>query len=164
MRRYPVLDHLMTLTDDVGIIQHAVHDIPNRATGYCTDDVARAFMVVVAAGDNRELRDSATKRAETYLGFLYEAQIPDGRFHNFMGYDRRWLDIVGTQDSFGRALWSLGFGMRYAPRDSWQRVCSVMFDRAFPIVATLEFTRSRAYAILGLSHAYEARARQDEAL
>jgi hypothetical protein len=164
MRRYPVLDHLKTLTDDVGVIQHAVHDVPKRATGYCTDDVARAFMVAVAAGERRELRDDATKLAEIYLAFLYDAQIPDGRFHNFMGYDRRWLDLVGTQDTFGRALWALGFGMRYAPRDSWRRVCSLMLDRAFPIVATIEYTRSRAYAIIGIAHAFEARRREDAVL
>src|SRR5581483_1682596 len=42
----PSLEHLITLSDDVGVIQHATEDIPNRATGYCTDDVARALIVV----------------------------------------------------------------------------------------------------------------------
>lgn len=164
MRRYPVLDHLITLTDDVGIIQHAFHDVPSRSTGYCTDDISRAFMVAIAASDRRDVRDVATRLAGIYLAFLNDAQLADGRFHNFMGYDRRWLDLVGTQDSFGRALWSLGFGMRYAPRDSWRRVCSALFDRAFPVVATLEYTRSRAYAIVGMAHAYEARRRADPLL
>jgi hypothetical protein len=48
-RRLPPLDHLIALTDDTGIVQHATYDVPNRSTGYCTDDVARAFMVAVAA-------------------------------------------------------------------------------------------------------------------
>jgi hypothetical protein len=164
MRRYPVLDHLVTLTDDVGVVQHAIHDIPNRSTGYCTDDVSRALMVALAAAANRELHDVAMKLAEIYLAYLYDAQLADGRFHNFMGYDRRWLDIVGTQDSFGRALWSVGFGMRYAPRDSWRRVCSLVFERAFQVVSTLEYDHSRAYAIIGMSHAYEARRRDDATL
>jgi hypothetical protein len=164
MRRYPVLDHLVTLTDDVGVIQHAIHDIPARGTGYCTDDVSRALMVALAASERREYHDVAMKLAEIYLAFLYDAQLPDGRFHNFMGYDRRWLDIVGTQDSFGRALWSLGFGMRYAPRDSWRRVCTLLFERAFQVVSTLEYSRSRAYAIVGMSHAFESRRRNDETL
>ncbi len=153
MRRYPVLDHLVTLTDDVGVIQHAVHDVPARSTGYCTDDVSRALIVALAASADAEQHETAIRLAERYLAFLYDAQLPDGRFHNFMGYDRRWLDIVGTQDSFGRALWAAGFGMRYAPRDSWRRVCEIIFERALGIVATLEHVRSRAYAILGMVHA-----------
>lgn len=157
MRRYPVLDHLIALTDDVGVIQHAVHDIPKRFTGYCTDDVARALMVSFAASANPVLHESAIRLGERYLAFLYDAQLQDGRFHNFMGYDRRWLDIVGTQDSFGRALWSVGFGLRYAPRDSWRRVCGLIFDRAFTVVPTLEYVRSRAYAIIGMSHAFASR-------
>jgi len=164
MRRYPVLDHLVTLTDDVGVIQHAVHDVPARSTGYCTDDVARALMVAVGAAAEKDLRKSANRLAERYLAFLYDAQLADGRFHNFMGYDRRWLDLVGTQDSFGRALWSVGFGMRYAARDSWRRVCALIFERAFAVVATLEYSRSRAYAIIGMSHALEARGRSDPTL
>ena len=156
MRRYPVLDHLASLTDDVGVIQHAVEDVPDRSTGYCTDDVSRALMVAMAATEKPALREVALQLAGRYLAFLYDAQISDGRFHNFMGYDRRWLDIVGTQDSFGRALWAVGYGMRYAPRDSWKRVCRVIFERGFPVVATLEYARSRAYSIIGMSHALAA--------
>jgi hypothetical protein len=161
MRRYPVLNHLLTMTDDVGIIQHATYDVPNRASGYCTDDIARAFMVALAAGRNRRLHEVASGLAERYLAFLYDAQLPDGRLHNFMGYDRRWLDIVGSQDSFGRAMWSAGYGMRHAPRDSWRRVSGLIFERAFQVLSTIESLRSRAYAILGMVHAYEARARDD---
>jgi hypothetical protein len=164
MRRYPVLDHLVTLTDDVGVIQHAVHDVPSRSTGYCTDDIARALIVGIGAATNPELHDTAMRLSERYLAFLYDAQLSDGRFHNFMGYDRRWLDIVGTQDSFGRALWAAGFGMRFVPRDSWRRVCGVIFERAFTVVATLEYIRSRAYAILGMVHALVAGGRADTVL
>ena len=164
MRTYPVLDHLVRLTDDVGVIQHATYDVPNRATGYCTDDVARAFMVAVAAARSRKLHEVASGLAERYLAFLYDAQLPDGRFHNFMGYDRRWLDIVGSQDSFGRAMWSAGYGVRYAPRESWRRVCSIIFERAFQVLPTVEPIRSRAYAVIGMAHAYEARARDDRTL
>ena len=164
MRRYPVLNHLIALTDDVAIIQHATYDVPNRATGYCTDDVARAFMVALAAGRSRRLHEVASGLAERYLAFLYDAQLTDGRFHNFMGYDRRWLDIVGSQDSFGRAMWSAGYGMHHAPRDSWRRVSCLIFERAFQVLSTIEALRSRAYAILGMAHAYEARARNDNIL
>jgi hypothetical protein len=162
--RYPSLDHLVTLTDNVGVIQHAIYDVPNRSTGYCTDDISRALMVAIGATYDWQSRDTAMRLTETYLAFLHDAQLRDGRFHNFMGYDRRWLDIVGTQDSIGRALWSIGYGMRFAPRDSWRRVCSLMFERALQVVSTLEAPRSRAYALIGMAHAFEARQRDDKTL
>src|SRR5207302_731080 len=41
------LDHLRTLTDDTGILQHAIYTVPNRIHGYCTDDNARALVVAM---------------------------------------------------------------------------------------------------------------------
>ncbi|MBV8425586.1 MAG: hypothetical protein JO349_10345, partial [Candidatus Eremiobacteraeota bacterium] len=53
----------MTLTDEVGVIQHAIYNVPNRATGYCTDDVSRALMVALGASADRALRDVALRLA-----------------------------------------------------------------------------------------------------
>ena len=152
-RSLPPLDHVLTLTDNVGIIQHAFESVPNRSTGYCTDDVARAFIVAVMRLQHTARDADALRLAGIYLAFLLDAQRPDGRFHNFMGYDRRWLDDVGTQDSCGRAIWSLGYGARHAPRASWRRVCSEMLDRALPGLDWLDHPRAQAYAMLGLAHA-----------
>ena len=152
----PSLEHLITLSDDVGVIQHATEDIPNRATGYCTDDVARALIVVYQklALDARDA--DALRLAPVYLAFLQDAQLPDGRFHNFMGYDRQWLDCVGTHDSVGRALWALGFGMRHAPRATWRRLCKRLFNKGLNAVDWLQYARSQSYAIIGLAHACHA--------
>ena len=144
------------LTDDVGIIQHALENVPNRKFGYCTDDVARAFMVVLAylrLAPNDKL---AARSASTYLAFLQHAQLDDGRFHNFMDYDRRWLDEVGTQDSCGRAIWGLGYGVANAPGKVTRRVCATLLDRTLPSLESLEYLRSRAYAALGFAYAYAA--------
>jgi len=94
--------------------------------------------------------------ASIYLAFLAHAQLEDGRFHNFMDYDRSWLDEIGTHDSCGRAIWALGFGAANAPTQTWRRVCATLLDRAIPSLGSLEYVRSRAYATLGLSHAYAA--------
>jgi hypothetical protein len=152
----PPLDHLVVLSDDTGVMQHACESVPNRRFGYCTDDVARAFMVALARLELVPRDETAARLASTYLSFLQEAQLDDGRFHNFMAYDRSWLDDVGTQDSCGRAIWSLGYGMAHAPSESWRHVCRAAFERALPGLGYLEFTRSRAYAMLGLAHAYGA--------
>ncbi|MGB8205093.1 MAG: hypothetical protein WCE83_10490 [Candidatus Baltobacteraceae bacterium] len=152
----PSLEHLIALSDDVGIVQHAVWDVPNRSTGYCTDDVARAFMVALAAAKVGSQREEALRLARRYLAFLIDAQLPDGRFHNFMSYDRAWLDDVGTQDANGRAIWALGYGLRFAPRESWREVCRAALERALPHVPELDHVRSRVYAALGLTHAVRA--------
>jgi hypothetical protein len=149
----PELNHLITLTDDVGVIQHAVEDVPNRATGYCTDDVSRAFMVVLARLDIDPHDTMAERMAAVYLSFLHDAQLEDGRFHNFMSYERTWMDAVGTHDSVGRALWSLGYGMRFGQRGSWRRVSKRLFDKGLAAADWLQYPRAQAYAIIGLSHA-----------
>jgi hypothetical protein len=147
---------LVTLSDDVGVIQHAVEDVPNRPTGYCTDDVARAFMVAIArlrlVPDDRD----AQRLASTYLAFLHDAQVEDGRFHNFMSFDRSWLDDIGTQDSNGRAIWALGYGMAFATQDSWRRLCARMFEKALGTIDWLTYMRSKAYAAIGCAHALAA--------
>lgn len=153
---------MIALSDDVGVIQHAVEDIPNRSTGYCTDDVSRAYIVALAKLDLDPHDGVAERLASTYLSFLHDAQIDDGRFHNFMGYDRNWLDAVGTHDSVGRALWSLGYGMRYAPRATWRRVSKKLFGKGLRALDWLQYSRSQAYAMIGLAHACEASVADDD--
>lgn len=152
----PTLEHVAALSDDTGIIQHAVESVPNRETGYCTDDVSRAFIVTLMRLRLFARDETAARLASTYLAFLHAAQLGDGRFHNFMSYERDWLDEVGTQDSFGRAMWSLGYGIRYAPNQAWRRVCRGLFDRGLRAIEGLEYLHPRAYTVLGLAHARES--------
>lgn len=157
-RAFPPLDHLLTLTDDVGIIQHARETVPDRSTGYCTDDVARALIVTLMRLRHVEDDAPALRLASTYLAFLYDARLADGRFHNFMSYGRAWLDEVGTPDSCGRAMWALGYATRFAPRESWRRVSAQLLDRSLACIDWLEYPRAQAYAMLGLAHAVHAEA------
>lgn len=161
-RSLPTLEHLITLSDDVGVIQHAVEDVPNRSTGYCTDDVSRAFIVVLKKLEIDPNDTMAERLAPIYLAFLHDAQLDDGRFHNFMGYDRQWLDAVGTHDSVGRAIWSLGYGMRYAMRASWQRTSKKLLDKSLASIDWLTYPRSQAYAAIGLAHAADSPAAGEE--
>lgn len=144
------------LTDDVGVLQHAFENVPNRTFGYCTDDVSRAFMVVLAHARLNPSDKQSQRFASTYLAFLQHAQLDDGRFHNFMDYDRTWLDEIGTHDSCGRAIWALGYGAANAASKTWRRVCARLLDRTIPSLENLEFIRSRAYAAIGFAHAQRA--------
>src|SRR5205814_870162 len=103
------LDHLFRLTDATGMFQHATHTIPNFAEGYCTDDNARALLLTVLLEELGQGGTPVDRLATTYAAFLQAAfDRAEGRFRNFLGFDRRWLETVGSEDSHGRALWALG--------------------------------------------------------
>ena len=158
MRTYrrPPLDHLLAMTDDVGVLQHAMLDVPNRAFGYCTDDVGRALIVACDAAARRATAADGARLVTTYLAYLHDAQLGNGWFHDFMGYDRRWQDHEGTPDAVGRAVWGLGYAERHAPRETWRTVAGRMRRHAHGAVDRMAYPRSRAYAALGLTHALAA--------
>ena len=159
MRAYrrPALDHLLAMTDDVGLLQHATLDVPNRSCGYCTDDVGRALIVACDAAGRRGTEADGARLMSTYLAYLHDAQLPDGSFHDFMGYDRRWQDDTGTPDAVGRAIWGLGYAERHAPRDTWRAVAGRMRANALAAIPAMAYVRSRAYAVLGLVPALDTR-------
>ena len=101
----PSWSHLVRLSDDTGLLEHARNAIVRREHGYCVDDVARGLLVA-----SREPRPTpqVVGLAERYLAFLTHAQAPDGTFRNRLGFDRRWLDEPALGDWWGRALWGLG--------------------------------------------------------
>jgi glycosyltransferase involved in cell wall biosynthesis len=144
----PCLDHLLRLTDDTGIIQHATFSVPARRTGYCVDDNARALLVALLA--HRATASPEAKRLITvYLSFLHYCQREDGRFHNFVDYNREVETAIGSEDCVGRALWALGATAHMAPDDGARELARQMFDGA--IKSALEFgPRGQALAIMGL--------------
>ena len=102
------LSHLLSMVDDVGIVQHASGIVPQRASGYCTDDVARLAIVALglAQTTGAEIHHRTLARS---LAFLLHAWSPEARgMRNFMSYERRWLDSPHSGDHLGRAAWALG--------------------------------------------------------
>jgi glycosyltransferase involved in cell wall biosynthesis len=153
--RLPALNtgHLLTMTDDTGILQHAVFSVPNTGEGYTTDDNARALIVSVLLDENPEYADQRKypNLSYRYLSFLWLAfDAESGRFRNFLGYDRKWLEALGSDDSHGRALWSLGKVLGASRNAGLRGAAGRLFEAAVP--ATLAFTSPRAwaYSILGM--------------
>ncbi len=143
--------HLLTLVDDVGIVQHANGVIPKRESGYCVDDVAR--LAVVALELSRRTDEQIwTSILYRSLAFLQDATDAEAGMRNFMGYDRRWLDEPHVGDHVGRAVWALGDILSTAWVPAVVRPTSQLLDTLVGALAPREMSlRTGAYAVLGLA-------------
>ena len=182
------LNHINTLTDDTGILQHAIFTVPNRAEGYTTDDNARALILMVLLGqpgleqggleqgdleqaslgqtgkDQPAMGSAGTGHVMNadwvfrYLGFLEHAFNPGRkRFRNFLGYDRRWLEEQGSEDSHGRALWALGSVLARSTHRGLRGAAGRLFEFSLPAVMEFHSPRACAYTLLGIQeylHSY----------
>jgi hypothetical protein len=144
----PVFTHLRALTDDVGVFQHAPHGIPDRAHGYCTDDVARALVVAVEGARCGD--PVAAGLVPGCLSFLQDAQEPTGRFANLMSFDRRFVRGTASEDTLGQALWGLGAAVAGDGPQDWRSVAGELLARAVRPATDLHASRAVAYAMTGL--------------
>ncbi|MGZ4332967.1 MAG: glycosyltransferase family 4 protein [Gaiellaceae bacterium] len=142
-------DHVLTLVDDVGIVQHAHGIIPNRETGYCVDDVARLAVVSLAFArrGNEQVWTAALYRA---LAFLHAA-TGDGGMRNFMSYDRQWLDEPHVGDHVGRSIWALGDILATAWIDALVVPTRDLLERQVASLSGEIPLRTAAYTVLGLA-------------
>lgn len=143
------LSHLRRLTDSTGILQHSIFAVPNRFHGYTTDDNARALLVTFMNWDLLKDRE-VIPLMNTYLSFINHALDPStGRVRNFMSYERKWLEEVGSEDSQGRTIWSLGYGSsRDLPTGILELVIRLFRQSLKPALA-LTFPRPWAFSIMG---------------
>ena len=144
------IGHFHSLCDSTGLLQHAVHSVADRAHGYCVDDNARALLLssALARSGGKRLPEPLTA---SFAAFVQHAWNPDtGRFRNFMSYDRRWLDDVGSQDSHGRTLWALAECARHDGDPSRRDWAAALFKTALPVVKTFTAPRAWAFTLLGL--------------
>ena len=136
--------HLQRMTDHVGLLEHAEGIVPRHEHGYCVDDVARGVVVVCREPSPSQELIILGRR---YLYFLAQAQAPDGRFRNRLGYDRRWHDQPGTQDCWGRALWALGTAAARGSAAGIREDALTRFDRSAGVASP--WPHAMAFAALG---------------
>jgi glycosyltransferase involved in cell wall biosynthesis len=162
------LNHLNALTDDTGILQHAIFTVPNRAEGYSIDDNARALIFTVmleqsstdqtGAGRIEKIEPASPDRAFRYMAFLEHAFNPKKkRFRNFLGYDRRWMEEEGSEDSHGRALWALGTVLAHSANHGLRGAAGRLFEFSLPAALEFHSPRACAYSLLGIQaylHSY----------
>jgi len=155
------LGHLHQMTDDTGMLQHSIFTIPNRREGYTTDDNARALIFSVqleylekAQPQKSQVWKSASADANSaglYLSFLEHAFNPaKGRFRNFLRYDRRWNEAVGSEDAHGRALWGLGTVLGRSQDQGLRGAAGRLFEFSLPAVLEFSSPRAWAYTLLGI--------------
>ena len=149
------LDHLLRMSDQSGIFQHAKFTVPDFQEGYCTDDNARAFLLscLLNGTGATSPRTHLREKESTYLSYLLAAFNSDsGRFRNFMSFGREWLEETGSEDSHGRALWALGVGAGRAHGTGHRRLSARLFEQG--VEATRSFTSPRAWAftLIGLHY------------
>jgi glycosyltransferase involved in cell wall biosynthesis len=146
------LEHLNLLTDQTGILQHAVFNVPRYEDGYCLDDNARGLLLATL------LEDAGTEEVKTvrglacrYLAFVSHALEPNGkRFRNFMTYSRHFPETVGSEDCHGRALWALGSVVGHSADPGRRSLADSLFHAALQKVDDFTSPRAWAYVLLGI--------------
>jgi glycosyltransferase involved in cell wall biosynthesis len=145
------LDYVKRLTDDTGIFQHAKYGIPNRKEGYCQDDNSRALIMALMAYQH-DKNPEAIELLPVYLSYIHDMQLDNGNFRNFLSFSRQYLDEEGTDDSFGRTIWSLGYLINAAPNRSYAEFGYELFFKAVPHFQKLTHLRGVCNTIIGLSY------------
>jgi len=145
------LAHIKRLTDDTGIVQHAKYGIPNLKEGYCLDDNARALLMT-AMTQHRNKTDETVNLMPIYLSYVHYMQNEDGSFRNFLSFSRNYLDEIGSEDSFGRTIWALGFLIYSFPKDSYHKLGLDIFNKSISFFKNLKELRGIANTIIGMSY------------
>lgn len=146
----PNFGHLNRMTSPIGLWEHALYSTPRVEHGFCTDDNARAIILL-----NREsnLSTELSESYRIYLNFLQDAALQGGGFHNRRRADGTWADTVGSDDSQGRAIWALGSIARLGPESRIRKVGKELFKRHSLISPS---PRANAFAVLGGAEVLEA--------
>ena len=152
------LDHLLRMTDQTGIVEHAVFVVPNYPEGYTTDDNARALIVTtLLEGMGIQMPPGSADLASRYMAFLWHAFDPiTKRFRNCLSYECLWQEPEGSEDSHGRALWGLGTVLGRSKIAGLRGAAGRMFELAVPAAVEFKSPRAYAFSLLGMLEYLEA--------
>ena len=157
------LEHLDRMTDSTGLIQHAIYGIPRRESGYTPDDNARALRLCVRLWSQHQ-DERMLRRVTTHLSFLEHARGIGRGFHNFLSYDRRWLDVEGCGDCQGQAVRALADVLASNLPNDYRAIARELIETVLPTLADLRSLRAQAYVILAWAHLRSAEAADIEPL
>lgn len=157
----PSFVHLRRLTDDTGLLEHALGRIPRRKEGYTADDNARALWTVTEwlTSDDKQIhssdRSELERLADIYIAYLLWSQNDNGWIHNNIAYDRTPEREERSHDCQGRAIWACA--------DAWVRLsqssretAKAIVARAMPTLGSIDSHRGQAFAMAACAHLLEA--------
>jgi hypothetical protein len=150
------LDFIISLTDDTGLLQHAKFGTPRREEGYTTDDNTRALIALTKYFQAIGSSKTVDRLIDAYLSFVLHMQRKDGKMHNLLSYDRRFMDFEGSEDCMGRTLWSCGFIMASSLPYEKRLIGKEIFDKLFPWAFYFKSPRSKAFTLMGLKYYQKA--------
>ena len=87
-----------------------------------------------------------------YLSYIHYMQNKDGTFRNFLSFKRDYLDEVGSEDSFGRAVWALGYLLGNSPNDAYYQSGRMIFFEASQNFEKLQSIRGIANTMIGICY------------
>jgi len=157
----PSFAHLRRLTDDTGLLEHALGRVPRRREGYTTDDNARALWTAtewLSFGEQTIGEENAReleRLADVYLAFMLWAQEDNGWFLNNFAYDRTLEPEEISHDCQGRSIWACA--------DAWIRLSGprretarTIFERTLPTFGGIDSLRGQAFAMASCAHVLQA--------
>jgi glycosyltransferase involved in cell wall biosynthesis len=145
------LSHLFRMTDDTGIVQHAICALPNRHEGYCVDDNARALLLTLLLEQMGADTAGISSLQSRYAEFVNHAiDEESGRVRNFMSYARDWLEIVGADDSVGRTSWVLGACIGRTNQEGIRMWANRLYMPVLRHVANTGSLRAWCFGLLGV--------------
>lgn len=140
----PSFGHVVSMTDHVGMFEHADHAQPRREHGYCTDDMARLLIVAVREPDRSQ---AVRELGRTAYRFLTESQSTTGKTRNRRAAGGRWQGRHVVEDCWGRSLWAFGTAARRAPEEWMRSGARSYFDHG--VKHRAPHRRAMAFAALG---------------
>jgi len=104
------------------------------------------------------------QRVTTYLSFLEFARGIGRGFHNFLSYDRHWLDAEGCGDCQGQAVRSLAEVLGSDLPYGYRALARELIEAVLPTLADLRSLRAQSYVILAYGHLWSMGAEDIEPL
>lgn len=133
--------HMMTMTDDIGMLQFSRQNEPDPDSGYTLDDNARAFMVSL-------YMDEGYEYAFKYASWMDKAQNTQG-WSNYYAHGQ-FRSCFNSEDSIGRALLACCLGVT-SPWPIVNKICTNMLEKNIPRARHFHSPRAIAYTLVGLS-------------
>jgi len=144
----PPLNYLEKITDDFGIVQHAIGSKPDYRYGYSLDDQVRA-MIVCIKYLNISNDPKVLNMLKKYLKYIELAIDKNHTIHNFIDKNKKYNDKFASDDCIARSFWALSYIIKNntIPENLIKKAKKIIIFYIERL--TYKFTRSIAYNILG---------------